>query len=151
MSTGVFFSSTKTHLSRPKKARKYSTPTTGAKDKKNTSKNVPFLLILWRNKSSRGNNNDCRSSESPKSSERGKKLCFFYVQATPRPCTRKQEKLPFWGRERCVFVFLCSKKCLWTHSNTKSSILYNLVNVGGASWVILDELLDNRTVKKCMF
>ena len=35
---------------------------------------------------------------------------FFDVQATPRPCTSKQEKVPFLGRERCVFVFLCSKK-----------------------------------------
>jgi hypothetical protein len=35
---------------------------------------------------------------------------YFDVQATPRPCTSKQEKVPFFGRERCVFVFLCSKK-----------------------------------------
>ena len=33
-------------------------------------------------------------------------------------------------------------------SNTKSSMLYNLVTVGGALWVILDELLDNTTVKE---
>ena len=33
-------------------------------------------------------------------------------------------------------------------SNTKSSMLYNLVTVGEASWDILDELLDNTTVKE---
>ncbi len=33
-------------------------------------------------------------------------------------------------------------------SNTKSSMLYNLVTVGEALWVILDELLDNTTVKE---
>ena len=32
-------------------------------------------------------------------------------------------------------------------ANTNSSMLYNLVTVGGALWVILDELLDNTTVK----
>jgi hypothetical protein len=32
-------------------------------------------------------------------------------------------------------------------SNTKSSMHYNLVIVGGASWVMLDELLDNTTVQ----
>ncbi len=33
-------------------------------------------------------------------------------------------------------------------SNTKSSVLYNLVTVGEASWVILDKLLDSTTVKE---
>ncbi len=32
-------------------------------------------------------------------------------------------------------------------SNTKSSMLYNLLSAGVALWVVLDELLDKRTVQ----
>ena len=50
---------------------------------------------------------DKRTEKTPRA---GKKLCFFYLQATLRPCTSKQEKVPFFERERCVFVLLGSKK-----------------------------------------
>jgi hypothetical protein len=33
-------------------------------------------------------------------------------------------------------------------SNTKSSMLYNLLSAGIALWVILEELLDKTTVQK---
>jgi hypothetical protein len=47
---------------------------------------------------------------------------FFDVQATPGPLhITKQEKVPFFGRERFVFVFLCSKKIAGhTHSHPRS-------------------------------
>jgi hypothetical protein len=48
---------------------------------------------------------------------------FFDVQATPGPLhITKQENVPFFGRERCVFVFLCSKKIAsgHTHSHPRS-------------------------------
>ncbi len=62
-----------------------------------------------------------------KSSERGKKLCFWYCVffwCASHPETlhietrSKQEKVPFGGRERCVFVFLCSKKRACGHPLT---------------------------------
>ena len=46
-----------------------------------------------------------------------------------------------------MFNILCEDIQL-RFSNTKSSVLYNLVTVGEASWVILDKLLDSTTVKE---
>ena len=37
-------------------------------------------------------------------------LFFFDVPGTRRPCTSKHEKVPFFERERSVFVLLGSKK-----------------------------------------
>ena len=47
---------------------------------------------------------------------------FFNVQATPRPCTSKQEKVPFLGG-KSVFVFLCSKKIASGHTLTPKRTL----------------------------
>ena len=47
-------------------------------------------------------------------------MFFFYVQATPRSCTSKQEKVQYlFSGRKGVFLFLCfcaRKKSLWTHS-----------------------------------
>jgi hypothetical protein len=54
---------------------------------------------------------------------------FFDVQATPGPLhITKQEKVPFFGRERFVFVFLCSKK-IAGHTHTLSSTLGERVRI----------------------
>ena len=50
----------------------------------------------------------------------GRNCVFFYVQATPRSCTSKQEKVQYlFSGRKGVFLFLCfcaRKKSLWTHS-----------------------------------
>ena len=45
-------------------------------------------------------------------------LFFFDVPGTRRPCTSKHQKVPFFERERSVFVLLASKKNACGHALT---------------------------------
>jgi hypothetical protein len=46
-----------------------------------------------------------------------------------------------------MFNIQCEDLMILRFSNTKSSMLYNLLSAGVALWVILDELLDKTTVQ----
>jgi hypothetical protein len=62
-------------------------------------------------------------------------------RSTGRRCDERE-------RLRCWDMHIQCEDIQLRFSNTKSSILYNLVTVGEASQVILDKLLDNTTVKE---
>ncbi len=46
-----------------------------------------------------------------------------------------------------MFNIQCEDHMMLRFSNTKLSMLYNLLSAGVALWVILDELLDKTTVQ----
>jgi hypothetical protein len=46
-----------------------------------------------------------------------------------------------------MFNIQCEDLMMLRFSNTKSSMLYNLLSVGIALWVILDKLLDKQQFK----